>query len=98
MTENTSSDVISQLTAFEMSQAERTAGLSIASLEDPTFPKVDLLGALAWVYAKRDEPTLTFKSFMQDHTLEQITDVLGMSEETEENPFPVGSDDDGTTD
>lgn len=97
MTENTSSDVISQLTAFEMSMAERAAGVSITTLEDDNAPKIDLLGALAWVYVKRNEPSLPFVKFMQDHTLEQITDVLGMDDEDEAAPFPVGADADGTS-
>lgn len=79
------SNVIESLTAAEMSIAERTAGLSIATLEDPNFPKIDILGALAWVHAKRSEPTLTFKAFMESHTLDQITEVLGL-EDDEDDP------------
>lgn len=78
------SSVINRLTAAEMSIAERTAGLSLATLEDPNFPKVDLLGALGWVYAKRSEPTLTFKDYMAARTLEQITNELGIEDDGED--------------
>lgn len=86
------SPVIEQLTAFEMSMAEKTAGLSIATLEDANFPKVDLLGALAWVWRKREHPTLTFKDFMQNTSLEAITSILGLSggdDDEEEEPDPT---------
>jgi len=75
-----SSHIIDQLTAAEMSIAERTAGLSVATLEDPNFPKVDLLGALGWVYAKRSDLTLSFKAYMETHTLTQITEELGLAD------------------
>ena len=78
------STIISSLTAAEMSIAERTAGLSVATLEDPNYPKVDILGALGWVYAKRANPTLSFKDYMESHTLDQITEELGISGEDEE--------------
>ncbi len=84
MSENTSSHVIESLSAFEMSMAEQTAGLSVATLEDPNFPKVDLLGALGWVNAKRAEPTLTFRAYMESRTLTQITDELGLNEDGDE--------------
>lgn len=84
------SGVLDQLTAAEMSVAERTAGLSIASLEDANFPKVDLLGALAWVYQKRSNPTLSFKDFMANITLDQITSILGMSGDDDEEQQDEG--------
>lgn len=76
-----SSNIIESLTAAEMSIAERTAGLSVATLEDPNFPKIDILGALAWVHEKRSQPTLTFKAFMESHTLGQISDLLGLEDD-----------------
>lgn len=83
-TKEVSSEVIENLTAAEMSIAERTSKLSVATLEDPNFPKVDLLGALAWVNAKRTDPTLKFKDYMESHTLEQITNELGIEDDEEE--------------
>lgn len=77
------SSVINQLTAGEMAIAERTAGLSIATLEDPNFPKVNILGALGWVHAKRSDQNLKFEDYMNAHTLEQITEQLGISAEDE---------------
>ena len=84
MTNEKKSDVISQLKAAEMSLAERKAGLSIATLEDPNFPKVDLLGALAWVYTKREDQNLKFEDFMADKTLEDLTEILGLVDADEE--------------
>ena len=77
-------NVIQTLTAGEMAKAEKTAGLSIATLEDPNFPKVDLLAALAWVYARREDPKVSFEDFKDSKTLSEITDLLGLSDEEEE--------------
>ena len=74
-------NVLQSLTAGEMSLAERTAGLSIATLEDPNFPKVDILAALAWVYARREDRTITFEAYKDSKTLEEISDVLGLNDE-----------------
>lgn len=82
------SHVIQSMTAMELSIAERTSKLSIATLEDPNFPKVDLLGALAWVVAKRAEPTLTFKAFMEGNTLEGITEALGITDDEDDDDEP----------
>lgn len=78
MSDAQESPVIDQLMASELSIAERAAGLSMATLEDPNFPKVDLLGALAWVYEKRQDHSLTYKAYMESHTLQEIGRVLGM--------------------
>lgn len=84
-----SSAVIESLTAAEMSIAERAAGLSVATLEDPDYPKVDLLAALGWVHAKRSEPTLSFRDYKESRTLKDITEQLQITDEGQ----PV--DDDG---
>lgn len=75
------SNVIQNLYAAEIALAERTAGLSIATLEDPNFPKIALLGALGWVAAKRDEPGLKYDFYMSNRTLEQITAELGIEDD-----------------
>lgn len=77
-------NIIQQLTAGEMAYAEKTAGLSIATLEDPNFPKVDILCALAWVYVRREEPKLTFNEFKDSKTLDEVTNILGLSDEDDE--------------
>lgn len=77
--------MIQTLTAAEVSIAERKAGLAITSLEDPTLPKVDLLGALAWVHAKRSEPLLTFPAFMERSTLSTILKALGQDDDEGED-------------
>lgn len=73
-------NAIQTMKAAELSMAERTAGLSLATLEDPNFPKADLLIALGWVIAKRDNPKLTFKDYGETYTLEEITEQLGINE------------------
>lgn len=70
------SNRLNDLTAFEESIAERTAGLSLGSLEDKDAPKVGLLGALAWVHVKRDEPTLTYDAYMKRVSTSDITAYL----------------------
>lgn len=78
------SSVIENLTAAEMSIAERASGLSVATLEDANYPKVDLLAALGWVYAKRQDPTLTFAAYKDSRTLMQITEELGIDVEDDD--------------
>lgn len=76
-------NVINTMKAAELSMAERKAGISIATLEDPNFPKTDLLIALGWVVARRDNPKLTFEEYGNSKTLEEIIDELGLKEEAE---------------
>ena len=79
-----SENVINTLKAAELAIAERTAGISIATLDDPNYPKTDLLIALAWVLYKRDNPTVTFKDFGMKFTLSEITEQLGFDSATGE--------------
>lgn len=72
-------NLIQTMKAAELSLAERTAGLSIATLEDPNFPKTDLLIALGWVIAKRTDPKVTFKDYGESKTMEEITADLGIN-------------------
>lgn len=74
-------NVINTLKAAELSMAERKAGISIATLDDPNYPKTDLLIALAWVVYKRENPTSKFEDFGMEFTLEEITKMLGLTEE-----------------
>lgn len=73
-------NVIETLKAAELSIAERKAGISIATLDDPNYPKTDLLIALAWVLYKRENPTVTFEEFGMKFTLTEITELLGLDE------------------
>lgn len=77
-------NIIQTLTAGEMALAEKTAGLSIATLEDPNFPKVDILAALAWVYSRREDNKVTFNDFKDTKTLNDITEMLGLSDDEDE--------------
>lgn len=79
---------LDELTAFEESMAERTAGMSLASLEDKDAPKVGLLGALAWVHHKRTEPTLAFETFMKRTSSEEIATYLFFEPVVDEAGFP----------
>lgn len=74
---------IQTMKAAELSIAERKAGLSLSTLEDANYPKADLLIALGWVIAKREDPKLTFEAYGMSKTLEEITDELGLGEEDE---------------
>lgn len=73
---------IETLSAKAMSQAERAAGVSITSLEDPNaLGKADILAALGWVIATRDEGyTGTYDEYADSHTLTEITTALGISD------------------
>ncbi len=77
-------DVVSQMTAAELAIAERAAGMSIASFDDPNMPTVPLMGALAWVVKKRTEPTLAYQAFMENSSLDDIQTVLGFGGDDEE--------------
>lgn len=78
MTKKNSKSIFDTLKAAELSLAERTAGVSVGSLEDPNLPKVDLYIALAWVVYKRSNPTVTFKDFGNQYTLTEVMEVLGL--------------------
>lgn len=93
-------DKMDQLTAFEVSMAEKTAGMSITSLADEAAPKVGLIGALAWVHMKRDDPTLTYKAVMEGHTFDQLSEYLWGADEPAEDeegaaPFHESGEPDG---
>ncbi len=79
---------IDELTAKEMSIAERTAGQSITSLDNPDAPKVGLLTALAWVVLKRDNANLSY-SEVEDMSFNKITEALGLGDEDDDASFPV---------
>ena len=68
---------INTMSAKEMGLAERTAGLSLSTLEDPNYPKAELLAALGWVIAKRTDKELKYEDYA-DKTLEEITKDLGL--------------------
>lgn len=72
---------IQTMKAAQLSLAEKTAGLSLATLEDPNFPKADLLIALGWVLAREEEKGLTFADYGNRYTLNEITEQLGLIEE-----------------
>lgn len=82
------SNRLDELTAFEESIAERTAGMSLASLEDKDAPKVGLLGALAWVHVKRGEPKLTYDEYMKRSSSGEIARYLFDEDEVAEDGFP----------
>lgn len=73
---------VQTLSARAMSEAERAAGIGIATLEDPNaLGKADLLAALAWVLAKRDDAeTRTFDEYADQHTMAELVDYLGLGE------------------
>ena len=81
MTKKNTKNAIQTMKAAELSMAEKKAGLSLATLEDPNYPKADLLIALGWVIAKRENPTLTFEEYGNAKTLEEITQDLGLDED-----------------
>ena len=70
---------LDDLTAAESAMAERKAAQSIATLGNEQFPQVGLLGALGWVLAKRGDVKLTYEKYMESHTVNQITEELGLS-------------------
>lgn len=74
-------NAIQTMKAAELSIAERKAGLSLTTLEDPNYPKADLLIALGWVVAKRNEPELTFEEYGNSRTLEEVTKELGLEQD-----------------
>lgn len=69
---------IDTMKASEIAIAERKAGISIATINDPNYPKTNLFIALGWVVAKRSNPSLTFEEFGDTHTLNEVMKVLGL--------------------
>jgi hypothetical protein len=74
-------NVLETLTAFEMMEVEKAAGVSIATLEDPNYPKAGILTALGWVVAKRENKSLLFTDFAATTTLKEINESLGLDDE-----------------
>lgn len=79
-TKKANQNKIQSMKAAELSKAEKTAGLSLATLEDPNYPKADLLIALGWVIALRTDKALTFEQYGETRTMEEITNELGIAE------------------
>ena len=76
---------IDSLSIGAISSAEKRAGVSITSLDDPSQPKAGLLAALAYEVARKDDSKLQYKDF-SDKTLAEITEILGLGDD--ENPTP----------
>ena len=76
-------NVIEELKASELALAEKTAGLSVTTLEDPNYPKTALLAALGWVVTRRENKELTYEQYADSKTLTEIMVDLGMVEEEE---------------
>lgn len=96
------SSKINDLTALEESDAEQACGISILKLGVKDVPKLGLLGALAWVLHRRDEPNLTYSAFMNRSKASDIYAFLFGDDEDEaaeedaealpEDPFPGGDE------
>ena len=75
---------INKLTIGEIATVEDMAGLPIGALGDPEKPKGKLMVALAYVINKRSNPKYT-KFEAEQLTMDEITDLLGAGEESEES-------------
>lgn len=84
---------LSDLTALEESDAEQACGISILILEDRKAPKTALMGALAWVHRRREEPNLTYRDYMKSVKVRDIYGYLFGDDDKEESadPFPEGA-------
>ena len=76
---------IDTLTAGQLARAESKAGIAITSLDDPKTPKLGLLTALAYEVKKSEDPKTSYKS-VEDLTLSEVTSLLGLDEDGEEDP------------
>ena len=76
---------IDSLTAGQLARAEKKAGVAITSLEDPKTPKLGLLTALAFEVKKSEDPKTQYKD-VEDLTLSEVTALLGLDEDGEEDP------------
>lgn len=87
-------DRIDELTAFEVTMAERACGVAFESLQrdkdDHSPGRTALFGALAWVHSKREEPTLTYEQYMRRVKPDEIVAYL-----FPEPPKAEGDDDAG---
>lgn len=82
---------LNDLNALEEAEAEEAAGVSIlAAFANESSPRTKILGALAWVHRKREEPTLTFTDYMKSVKFRDIQEYLFGDDdaEAEEDPFP----------
>jgi hypothetical protein len=81
---------INSLTAAESAMAERKAGQSITTLGNDAYPQVQLIGALGWMLARRDDPRLQFDAYMSSHKVNDIARELGIADDDDDE----GEDDD----
>lgn len=73
---------ISKLTIGEIATVEDMSGLPIAALGEDDKPKGRLMVALAFVINKRSNPNYK-KSEAEALTMDEMTSLLGMTEEEE---------------
>lgn len=72
---------LDELNALEEAEAEKVSGIPITNLEEEERPKVALLGALAWVHAKRTDPKLKYTDYMTSRRTRDIANYLFGSDE-----------------
>jgi hypothetical protein len=77
------------LNAFEVSEAEKTAKMSIGSISDDDVPKIGLFGALAWQHVRRSEPDLRYEDYMRRvKPSEPTTYLFGDDEDEDDESTP----------
>lgn len=89
-TEITSVPPMDQLTSFEVSMAERAAGIPLDALADQsgTVIKTPLWTALAWVHNKRSEPTLTYEAYAKSVRPDEVMAYLFPKDEAPDHDEP----------
>lgn len=78
---------VNKLTLGEIGIIENMSGQPLAALSDSDKPKAKLMVALAYVIGRRGNQNYTFAD-AEAMTLEQITDMLDMGDDDDEEPSP----------
>ena len=71
---------IEELTAKELMDAERKAGQSITSLDDPNAPKIGLMTALVWVIKRKDDKSFKYEDAL-DMPFTSLMETLGLEDD-----------------
>lgn len=75
------SDKIEDLNNWEVMQAQKVAGYSILAMEEEGLkdPRaIDLIIAIAWQFARRSNPNLTFQQYAMSTKLEESFKAVGL--------------------
>lgn len=87
---------INSLTLGEVAKVEELSGQPISAVGDEDSPKGLALAALSFVFKRREDPKFTWNA-AQSLTLVEAQEILGIADQEDEVPGPLGETSSETT-